>query len=127
HRADVDGLGAQSVCLRLDVLDVDGRNRAVGIRLALGDRDLHAAAFELRPLLVEVDGGLLEAEQAAVEVPARFEVADVVPDPHQIASAGSSRNVFSVRRKSAAGAPSTARWSTVSVSVSSGRTTTSPS
>ena len=37
------------------------------------------------------------------------------------------RTVFTVRRKSAPSAPSTARWSTVSVIVIIGRTTTSPS
>src|SRR5262249_38534342 len=47
-------------------------------------------------------------------------------DAHS-ASDGSSRKRLTVRRKSAAGAPSTARWSTVSVSVIIGRTATSPS
>ena len=42
-------------------------------------------------------------------------------------SPGSSRNAFSVARNSAAGAPSTARWSQVSVTVMSGRGTISPS
>src|SRR6185437_12167021 len=45
----------------------------------------------------------------------------------QSASAGSSTNVFTVRRKSAAAAPSTARWSTVRVIVIIGLATSSPS
>src|SRR5581483_992543 len=127
HRADLDRLGAQPVCLGLDVVDVDRRHCAVRIRLALDDRDPHAVPLELRPLVLEIHVRLLEPEHAAVEVASGLEVADVVPDAHQSARAGSSRKLFRVRRNSAAGAPSTARWSTVSESVSTGRATTCPS
>src|SRR5437763_16701055 len=83
----------------------------------------------MRPALAEVDRRLLEAEGLAIETPRRVEVADVVPDlrGHQSARPGSSRNVFTVLRNSAPVAPSTARWSHVSVRISSGTTRSSPS
>src|SRR4051812_1102661 len=127
HDADLDALGPQPVRLRLHVLDVHVRDPAL-LRLPLGERDLHRPALEPGPAAVPVDVRLLEAELVAVEGAAGVEIPHSVPDGHLYnASAGSSRKVLTVRRKSAASAPSTARWSTVSVRVSIGRTTTCPS
>src|SRR5579884_516666 len=115
HGADLDALAAQPVGVRLHVVDVDHRHARLR-RLALRERDLHRAALELRELVLPVDVRLVEAQQPLVEVAAAVEVADEVPDPHS-ASAGSSTNCLTVRRKSAPSAPSTARWSTVRVMV----------
>src|SRR3954454_19026872 len=127
--AHLDALLAQLVGLDLHVRDVDHRDAALG-RLTLGERDAHRAVLELRPLVVPVDEGLLEAEHALVEIAAEVEIADEVPDARRrlahSASAGSSTNCLTVRRKSAPWAPSTARWSTVSVIVIIGFTTTAP-
>src|SRR3954452_2549844 len=128
---DLDARLAQSVGLLLQVGDVDVRDALVA-RLALREPDLHLASPELRPARVEVDGELLEAKQVLVEAAALVEVADVVPDRGRhrresySASPGSSRLSFSVWRKAAAGAPSTARWSKVQVRVTIGRTAVSP-
>ena len=98
-------------------------------RIALTERNQHLPMLELRPLVIEVDKRFVEAEQSFVEVPSPVEVSDEIPDASHVynASAGSSTNCFSVRRKAAPSAPSTARWSTVSVIASIGRTTTAPS
>ena len=55
-------------------------DRAVLLRLALGDTDLHLAVLEVRPAFVEVDGGLLEPESVAIEAPRALEISDVIPD-----------------------------------------------
>src|SRR4051812_13164693 len=128
---DLDARLAQSVGLLLQIGDVDVRDALVA-RLALREPDLHLAAPELRPARVEVDSELLEAEHVLVEAATLVEVADVVPDRGRhrresySASPGSSRLSFSVWRKAAAGAPSTARWSKVQVRVTIGRTAVSP-
>src|SRR5439155_10321207 len=127
HDADVDALLPQLLCRRLHVVDVDRRDPTLG-RLALGERDQHLAVLELRPLVAPVDERLLEAQHTFVEVATDVEVANPVPDSgrRHNASAGSSTNCLTVRRKSAPAAPSTARWSTVSVIVIVGRTSTAP-
>src|SRR5918992_164963 len=125
--ADLDALVAEPLRLRLQVLDVDVRDAAL-LRLALRERDLHPAALEARPAAVGVEVRLGEGEHVAVERAAPVEVANVVPDDRaraHSASPGSSRNAFTVPRNSDATAPSTARWSHVSVIVIVGRTTTS--
>src|SRR5438034_4927405 len=128
---DLDASLAQPVGLLLEVGRVDVRDAFVA-RLALREPDLHLASPELRPARVEVDGELLEAEHVLVEAATLVEVADVVPDRGRhgresySASPGSSRLSFSVWRKAAAGAPSTARWSNVPVRVTIGRTAVSP-
>src|SRR5262249_257957 len=97
----------------------------------LGEADLHLAAAQRRPVLLEVDRELLEAEQVAVEATAFVEVADVVPDRrrHQLyrASPGSSRLSLSVWGKAATGARATVRGSDVAVRVRMGRTAKPPS
>src|SRR5438105_2268076 len=71
------------------------------------------------------------AEHVAVETPGCVEIANAVPDrrpgQHYSARPGSSRNDLIVFRNSAPVAPSTARWSQVSVIVIIGRTCRSPS
>ena len=111
-----------------DVVDVDGRDRPflVGRLVGLADGDLGRAAVERRPAFLLVDEHLGEAEHVPIERPRSVEIRDAVPDPHNI-RAGSSSSSLTVWRKSAAGAPSTARWSKVPVIVIVGRTTTSPS
>src|SRR4051794_8141292 len=126
---NLDTLLTQLVGLDLHVGDVDHRD-APFARLTLGERNAHRSVLELRPLVVPVDEGLLEAEHALVESAAEVEIADEVPDARRrlahSARAGSSTNCLTVRRKSAPSAPSTARWSTVSVIVSIGRISTAP-
>src|SRR5256886_8899799 len=131
HDPDLDARLAQPVGLLPEVGDVDVRDAFVA-RLALREPDLHLASPELRPARVEVDGELLETEYVPVEAATLVEVAHVVPDRGRhgresySASPGSSRLSFSVWRKAAAGAPSTARWSNVPVRVTIGRTAVSP-
>ena len=101
-------------------------------RLTFGERDAHRAVLELRPLVVPVDERLVEPEHALVEVATPVEVADEVPDPWRscwITARGralrrTASRCAGSRRPSA---PSTARWSTVSVIVIIGRITTAPS
>src|SRR3954469_9156484 len=112
HGADLDALVPQPGGIRLRVLDVDSRHAAAQRGLALGERDAHLTLLELRPFVVPVDERLVEAEQPLVEVTPAIEVANEVPHARRSghsASAGSSRNCFTVRRKSAPSAPSTAR------------------
>src|SRR4029079_5208281 len=130
--ASLHALAAEAVRLGLDVVDVDHRDAGVRVRLAVRDRDVHRTAGERRPALVEVHERLVEAEQALVEVAPAIEIGHLVDDARllshaQRASAGSSTKDLTVRRKSAASAPSTARWSTVSVIVISGRGVIAPS
>src|SRR5512132_729986 len=80
-RADLDILGAKPLRLRLRVVDVDRRDTCF-LRLALGQRDLHGAAFKLGPAATLVQVRLREAELAGVEAASRVEVANEVPDPH---------------------------------------------
>src|SRR5579884_1075954 len=134
HRPHLDALVAQPLRRGLHVVDVDRGDAARQRRLALGERDPHLALLELRPLVLPVDERLVEAEQALVEVAAAVEVANEVPDSYRCfvgsghrARAGSSTNCFTVRRKSAPSAPSTAHWSTVSVIARSGLISTAPS
>src|SRR5262249_51279269 len=125
--ADLDALVAELICRGLDVRDVDVRDAAVLLRLPLGEPDLHRAALELRPPVVGIEERLREAELVPVERAAPVEVPHVVPDGHYRARPGSSRNCFTVARNSAPVAPSTARWSHVSVSSMRGRTAGCPS
>ena len=99
----------------------------VHLVLPLGERDLGAAVDEPRPAVGLVHVRLLEAERPAVERPGCVEVLDAEPDRRHRARPGSSRNCLTVRRNSDAVAPSTVRWSQVSVSSRTGRETTSPS
>src|SRR3954452_4391868 len=78
--ADLDALVAQAVGLCLHVLDVDVRYDAVVARVALGEADLHRAALQVRPALLEVDGHLLELQRVAIEATGVVEALDVVPD-----------------------------------------------
>src|SRR5215208_4749914 len=64
HDADVHVLAAEALRLGLDVADVDRRDAAFGIRLALRQCDPHVAVLQLRPAVVPVDERLLEPEQA---------------------------------------------------------------
>src|SRR5215471_14455618 len=121
----------QPLRLALEVAHIDMCDTGLR-RLALCEPDLHLTASEVRPARLEIDGDLLEPEHLPVETAALVEVADVVPDGRRHprsyrASPGSSRLSLSVRRKAAAGAPSTARWSNVPVSVTIGRTAVPPS
>src|SRR5262249_54231394 len=125
--ADLDALVAELICRGLDVRDVDVRDAAVLLRLPLGEPDLHRAALELRPPVVGIEERLREAELVPVERAAPVEVPHVVPDGHYRARPGSSRSCFTVARNSAPVAPSTARWSHVSVSSMRGRTAGCPS
>src|SRR5204863_9581999 len=59
--ADVHAGVAQPLRLRLQIFDIDVRDGAVLLRLALGEAELHLAVLQVRPALDEVDGGLLEA------------------------------------------------------------------
>ena len=77
---DVHAGGAELLRFGLHVVDVDVRDDAVVLRLALGEPDLHRASLDVRPALLEVDGALLEPERLAVEASGGVEVADVVPD-----------------------------------------------
>src|ERR671936_160712 len=124
HGADLDPLAAQPVGLGLDVVDIDRRDARLLVRLAFGERDLHPPALEARPAPLVVDVRLRDPELLRVERAPRLEVAHVVPDlnRHQSIRPGSSRKALTVLRKSAAVAPSSERWSHVSVSVISGRT-----
>src|SRR6476659_930860 len=129
--ADLDSFFAKPLGLRLDVVDVDRGDTGFVLlgRRALGDRDLHLAALEPRPAPLLVEVGLLEAELFGVEDARRLQVSHLVPDldgAHSI-KPGSSRNALTVRRKSAAVAPSRVRWSQVSVIVISGRASKPPS
>src|SRR5918912_2093005 len=109
--ADVDAAVAKVVRDALDVVDVDVRDRSVGLRLPFRESDLRPAALELRPASVVIHVGLGEAELVRVEVARRDEVADVVPDERRhSASPGSSTNSLTVVRNCAPVAPSTARW-----------------
>src|SRR3954447_8348101 len=80
HDAYLDVVAAQPIGLRLHVVDVDGRDPAFGIRLALGQRDVHRAALELGPAVVPVDEGLVETQDPLEEVASPVEVANEVPD-----------------------------------------------
>src|SRR5581483_8813487 len=111
----------QLVGSRLDIRDVDVGDAAVGRRLAFGEADLGGAAHEPCPAALVVHVRLHEPEPLLVEAHARIQVAHRVPDDHS-ASPGYSSVAFNVCRKPAPAAPSTARWSHVSVSVSIGRT-----
>src|SRR5262249_45238623 len=119
HGSDVDALAAQPFSLRLDVVDVDRRDAGVFVGIALGERDLHFAVHQPCPAALFVEIGLREAELVGVEVARGVEVSHVVPDLNRLHSIrpGSSRKALTVRRKSAAVAPSRARGSQVSVSV----------
>src|SRR5918994_6436748 len=125
HDPHLAPLGAQARGLRLHVVDLDVRDAAL-LRLAGGQRDLHPAPLELRPTVVRVEHQLGEAKPVAIETARGVEVPHRVPDG-QSARPGSSRNAFTSSRNRALSAPSTVRWSHVSVSVIIGRTTTSPS
>src|SRR5687767_7204572 len=125
HDAHLDPLGSEPRRFLLHVLDLDVRDSPL-LRLAGRQRDLHAASLELRPAVGRVEHQLREAEAVAVEPARRVEVAHRVPDRHS-ARPGSSRNALTSSRNRAPSAPSTVRWSHVSVTVIVGRTTTSPS
>src|SRR5438105_13124395 len=59
--SDVDAVVAELLGHRLHVLDADVRDGSVlSLRLALGETDLAAVAFELRPATVAVEVGLAE-------------------------------------------------------------------
>src|SRR5918995_733134 len=124
HDAHLHPLGPQARRFVLHVLDLDVRD-SPRFRLAGRQRALQAAPFQLRPAVGGVEHQLREAEPVAVELPRRVEVADRVPD-RQSARPGSSRSAFTSSRNRAPSAPSTVRWSQVSVTVIIARTTTSP-
>src|SRR5262249_57778189 len=106
---------------------VGGRDCAA-LGLALRDRGLRLAARQPPPAVLLVHELLLEPERARPELPRSPEVADPVPDDRvQSIRPGSSRKSFTLLRKSAAVAPSSARWSQVSVSDMSGATSSTPS
>src|SRR5262245_5168782 len=79
HDPDFDACVAQPLRLSLEVADVDVRD-AVVRQFALREPYLHLAATQRRPALLEVDGGLLEAEHLPVEATPLGEVANPVPD-----------------------------------------------
>src|SRR5262249_18156938 len=128
--ADVDVHAAQALGLGLQVLNVDGGDAAF-LRLAFGERDLHGTALELGPAAVGVEVRLCEAELRGVEAARVVEIAHPVPDSRRhgnrrySARPGISKKPLSVRRNRAPSAPSTARWSHVSVMLIIGSVTTS--
>src|SRR5829696_498791 len=130
--ADVDAGFAQAVGLGFQIFDLESGDHlflaplAATLELALGEGDLEAVTDHPRPpvLLVFVD--LFKAERALVEVLRRLEIGDAVPDVHS-ARPGSSRNDLTVARNSDAVAPSTERWSMVSVMSMRGWISKSPS
>src|SRR5581483_7858569 len=79
HDPDLDA-GFPQPALLLQVLDVDVRDGALGLRLALSKPELHRSAPQVRPPLREVDRSFLEAEHVAVEASRGIEIANVVPD-----------------------------------------------
>src|SRR5918994_6336438 len=125
HDPHFDPFGSQPRGLLLHVVDLDVRDSPL-LRLASRQRDLHPTSLQLRPALARVEHQLGEAQPVAVELPRRVEVAHGVPD-RQSARPGSSRNALTSSRNRAPSAPSTVRWSQVSVTVIIGRTATSPS
>src|SRR5579884_376283 len=134
HHADLDALRPQPLGRGLHIVDVDVCNAAVRVGLADREADLHRPVHELRPPSRTVERDLGKAELVAIEPARRVELAHVVPDGHarnpnarHRASPGSSSDAVSVCRNSAPVAPSTARWSHVSVIVIVGRTTGAPS
>src|SRR5205823_401803 len=125
--ADIDSRPTQLVCDPFHVVDVDVRDAAVLLWLAFGKTDRGSVPLQRRPALFLVRRRLEKAELLDVERARRVEIAHVVPDRRHNASPGSSRNCFTVMRNWAPVAPSTARWSQVSVSSIRGRTCGSPS
>src|SRR5579862_8287981 len=80
HDPDLDAGFPQPARLLLQILDVDVRDGALGLRLALSEPELHRSAPQVRPPLREVDRSLLEADYVAVEAARGIEIANVVPD-----------------------------------------------
>src|SRR4029453_4597919 len=124
---------AQAVGFRLDVGDLQGGDdlflaalAAAAFELALGEGEFEAVSHHAGPAVLLVLVDLLEPERALVEVLGRFEIRDPVPDVHR-ARPGSSRNDLTVARNSDAVAPSTERWSIVSVMSMRGWISSSPS
>src|SRR5919206_4506948 len=78
--ADLDSRRPKPLRLRLHVLDVDVRDAAVLLRLALREADLHLASAELRPAALGVEVGLREAEDVAVEPAGHVSGPHVAPD-----------------------------------------------
>src|SRR5207249_215311 len=119
---------AQALGFTLHVGDRDHGNAALLVRLPFAQIHLGISVTEEGPAPLLVELLLLEPQRLDEERATRVEVADAVPDHsflHSI-SPGSSRNALRSSRNSAAGAPSTARWSHVSVAVMTFLATSSP-